>query len=100
MCGARRCFGSFISTSPRRYRAVSEALSVSKSLEVAFVDDLAAELARRRADVQDVIGGAHHLRVVLDDEHCVADVAQVVQAARISRSLSRGCRPMEGSSST
>ncbi len=28
---------------------------------------------------RDVIGGAHHLRVVFDDKHGVADVAQVVQ---------------------
>jgi hypothetical protein len=26
-----------------------------------------------------VVGGAHHLFVVLDDEDCVADVAQVVE---------------------
>ena len=48
-------------------------------VEVAFVDDAPAEFARRRADVEDVVGGAHHLLVMLDDEDGVADVAQVVQ---------------------
>ena len=39
-------------------------------------DDLPAMHARRRADVDDVVGGANRLFVVFDDEHGVAEVAQ------------------------
>ena len=39
-------------------------------------DDLAAVLARARADVDDVVGDADRLLVVLDDDHGVAEVAQ------------------------
>ena len=36
-------------------------------------------LARARAHVDEVVGGAHHLLVVLDDEHGVAEVAQPLE---------------------
>ena len=39
-------------------------------------DDLAAVLARARADVDDVVGDPDRLLVVLDDDHRVAEVAQ------------------------
>ena len=39
-------------------------------------DDLAAVLARARPDVDDVVGDADRLLVVLDDDHGVAEVAQ------------------------
>ena len=39
-------------------------------------DDLAAVLARARTDVDDVVGDADRLLVVLDDDHGVAEVAQ------------------------
>jgi hypothetical protein len=55
--------------------------------------------AGARAHVDAVVGGADHVLVVLDDQHRVAEVAQVAQRA-IRRSLSRWCRPIEGSSST
>ena len=60
-------------------------------------DDVAAVNAGARTDVDDPVGRAHHLLVVLDDDQGVAEVAQALQR-RISRSLSRWCRPMLGSS--
>ena len=62
---------------------------MSRVRKVAFVNDLPAEFARRRADVQDVIGGAHHLSVMLDDQHGVADVAQVMQQANQALAVAR-----------
>ncbi len=59
--------------------------------------DLAAVRAGAGADVDHVIGRANGVFVVLDDDHGVADVAQVFQRAEQPR-LSRWCRPMEGSS--
>src|SRR5690606_4915431 len=44
-------------------------------------DDAAAVDARPGADVQDVVRGADHLLVVLDDDDGVADVGQVAQRA-------------------
>ena len=41
-----------------------------------FGDDLAAVLAGARAHVDEPVGAAHHLLVVLDDEHGVTEVAQ------------------------
>src|SRR5436309_12991613 len=60
-----------------------------QALEVAFVNHLPAKLACGRANVQNVIGGAHHLRVVLDDEHSVAYVAQVVQQSNQAFAIAR-----------
>ena len=45
-------------------------------------DDLAAVLARARADVDDLVGDADRLLVVLDDDHGVAEVAQADRACR------------------
>ena len=42
----------------------------------AIEDDLAAPFARARADVDDALGGEHHLRVVLDHHQRIAGVAQ------------------------
>ena len=42
-------------------------------------DDLAAVHARAGADVDDEVGGAHGILVMLDDEHGVADVAQAAK---------------------
>ena len=46
-----------------------------------------------------MIGRLDHLAVVLDQDERVAQVAQVLQAPS-NRVLSRGCRPIVGSSST
>ena len=45
------------------------------------VDDGAAVLACARADVDDVVGGADGLLVVLHDDHRVAQVAQPLERA-------------------
>ena len=45
-------------------------------------DDLAAVLAGARPDVDDVVGDADGLLVVLDDDHGVAEVAQAHAACR------------------
>ena len=45
-------------------------------LDGAGDDDLAAVLARARADVDDPVGGADGVLVVLDDDQRVAEVAQ------------------------
>ena len=42
-------------------------------------DDLAAVLAGARTHVDDVIGGVDRIEVVLDDDHAVAEIAQVLQ---------------------
>ena len=44
-------------------------------------DDPTAVLPGSGAHVDEVVGGAHHLLVVLDDEHRVADVAQAARAS-------------------
>ena len=50
-----------------------------------------------RAHVDEPVGAAHHLLVVLDDDHGVAEVAQPLERAD-QRSLSRWWRPIDGSS--
>ena len=45
----------------------------------ALGDDVPAVLARARAHVDEPVGRAHHLLVVLDDEHGVAEVAQPLE---------------------
>src|SRR5262249_29507452 len=42
--------------------------------------DLSSVLAGSRAEVDDPVGRPHHLLVVLDDEHGVADVAQALES--------------------
>ena len=46
-----------------------------------FEDDLAAVFAGAGAEVDDVIGGAHHVGVVLDDDDRVAELAQLFEDA-------------------
>ena len=43
--------------------------------------DMTAVLARARAEVDEMIGGAHRLLVVLDHDHGVAEVAQPLERA-------------------
>ena len=71
----RRC-GTAISRSPARYWPVSEAPLRLDLARRALRDDLAAVLARAGPHVDDVVGGADRLLVVLDDDHRVAEVAQ------------------------
>ena len=53
--------------------AGDRALRAHHLLRRALGDDLAAVLAGARAHVDDPVGDAHHLLVVLDDEHGVAE---------------------------
>ena len=55
--------------------------------------------ARARPQVNDVIGAAHRLLVVLDDQQRIAARLAASARAASSCSLSRACRPMVGSSS-
>ena len=55
----------------RRFRITSRA--------VPSRDDLAAMLPRARAHVDEPVGHPHHLLVVLDDEHGVAEVAEPLE---------------------
>ena len=48
-------------------------------VEGPFADDLASVLPRTRTEIDDPVRGAHHLFVVLDDEHRVADVAELLE---------------------
>ena len=50
-------------------------------LRRALRDDLAAVLARAGPHVDDVVGGQDRVLVVLDDDHAVAEVAQVLERA-------------------
>src|SRR3982751_654162 len=51
----------------------------------ALGDDLAAVLAGARTHVDDVVGGAHRLLVVLDDDDRVAQVAKLLECREESR---------------
>ena len=66
-----------------RQRAVEEAagqgVGVAEVGERALEDDLAAGVAGARAHVDDVVGDLHHVGVVLDDDHGVALVAQLLE---------------------
>ena len=42
-------------------------------------DDFAATFSRARTEVEDVVGGAHDVGIVLDDENRVSQIAQAVQ---------------------
>jgi hypothetical protein len=55
------------------------ALGLEDVLERALRDDLAAMDARARAEVDDVVGGADRVLVMLDDDHGVAEIAQAFQ---------------------
>ena len=68
--------------SPRQVRA-GEGGRVRRHLgRRAHGDDPAAVLARPRPHVDDRVGGADHVQVVLDDEDGVAQVAQAAQDAQ------------------
>ena len=79
-CAARA--GSRSRRAPVRYWPVIESGRGGDVRGRALGDDLAAVHAGARADVDDVVGLADRLLVVLDDDHGVADVAQVLQRGR------------------
>ena len=71
--------GTGIASSSRRYFAVSDRGSFEQSGDRAGVDDAAALLARAETEIDDLVGDANHVGVVLDDEHGVALVAQLLE---------------------
>ena len=74
--GTRRIAGTGIDRLPERYCPVIESFARSRPFTVPGEHDVAAVLARARADVDHVVGDPDRLLVVLDDEHRVAEVAQ------------------------
>ena len=66
----------------------------------AGADDVAAARARAGAEVDHVIGAPDRVLVVLDDQQRVALRARAASSVSSSIALSRGCRPIVGSSST
>ena len=78
----RRRAGTGIDRLPDRYWPVIDALFVKmppRPVTGPGVHDVAAVLPRARTDVDDVVGGADRLLVVLDDDDGVAQVAQPLQ---------------------
>ena len=76
-----RC-GTAICRSPLRYCPVSDAGFADDLVDRAGGDHLAAVLPGAGPEVDDVIGGANRLLVVLDHDHRVAEVAQLLERAR------------------
>ena len=66
-------------SSPDRYWPVSEFGLAMISARRALGDDLAAMDAGGRADIDDIIGRQDRVLVMLDDDHRIADIAQVLQ---------------------
>ncbi len=64
---------------PARYWPVSECGASADLLRRALRDDLPAVLAGAGPHVDDVVGGRDRVVVVLDDDHAVAEIAQVLQ---------------------
>ena len=80
-CGARRLVGSGICRAPERYCPVRLVGVGEDVVGRALGDHLAAVDAGAGADVDDVVGLHDGVLVVLDDDHRVADVAQVLERA-------------------
>ena len=55
----------------------------------ALIEDAAAGLARARPEVDEVVGRAHHVLVVLDDEDGVAVVAELAEEVEQPRGVGR-----------
>ncbi len=58
---------------------MSESFTCSTSRRRSLRDDLTAVLARAGPEVEQVVGRAHRLLVVLDDDHRVAEIAQALE---------------------
>ena len=77
----RRVRGAETFSSPRRYCAVSDSpfsISVGKR---ALEDDLAAVFAGAGAEIDDVVGRAHHVGIVLHHHDGIAEFAQLLEDA-------------------
>ena len=75
LSAARRA-GTSIERAPERKAPVSDLRLRSTLRRGPCGDHVAAVLAGSRPHVDEPVGAAHHLLVVLDDEHRVAEVAQ------------------------
>ena len=71
--------GTAIWRAPERNWPVTDSCVRHHVLRLSLGDDVAAVLARARPHVDEPVGGAHHLLVVLDDEHGVAEPLQPLQ---------------------
>ena len=87
--GLRRGDGTGMRSSPLRYRAVSEVAAFGELAARAGEQQIPALLARAGAQIDHVIGGGDRVRIVLDDQNRVAEVAQALQdvdqAMRVAR---------------
>ena len=63
--------------------------ATEEAREIASEDDVAAARARLGADLDDVVGGADHGLVVLDDDNCVAGVGKVADNGDESFDIAR-----------
>ena len=80
---------------PRRYWPVSDSPGADEQLlRQPLEHHVAAVLARAGPEIDQVVGRANRLLVVLDDEHGVAEVAQLARASRAAG----GCRAGAGRS--
>ncbi len=77
--GTRRACGTGIDRLPGQVLTGERRLRAQQALERSRVDDVATVLARAGPDVDDVIGDADRVLVVLDDQHRVAQLAQAHQ---------------------
>jgi len=79
-CGPSwRCLGIAMNCRPERYAPVSDSGLPLDLLDPADREDAPALGARAGADVDDHVGRAHRVLVVLDDDQRIADVAQRLQ---------------------
>ena len=71
--------GTAIVRAPERNAPVTEPFVARHVVGGSLGDDVTAVLARTRAHVDDPVGAAHHLLVVLDDEHGVPEIAEPLE---------------------
>ena len=84
-CPGRRCAGIRSPRRPLRILAGDRSVCPGNRRHVAFGDDVATVLAGAGPDIDDPVGRAHHVFVVLDDDQRIADVAQALQRLDQSR---------------
>src|SRR4051794_9085090 len=51
----------------------------NQSGKIAFEDNAATVLARAGSEIDDMVRGAHDVGIVLDDQDCVAEIAQLAE---------------------
>ena len=98
--GSRLSPGTSMRSAPAEVLAGQRSVVVDDVLRRALRDDAPAVLAGAEAQVEHMVGREDRILVVLHDQHRVAQVAQVPAGSSSRRSLSRWCRPIDGSSST